>query len=328
MRTPAPTDRATDPEVHWPRTKKTGRLSDPFYLRRWMRGSRSRSGGLERFRALGFDRRNWRSGLQLSDQIEQHVAAVEQLRRGHAHLLARRALLFRRRANLHRRRRVALGRARDQSEIRGGRIDGSRILGRSRRDRRRRGSRSLGRRKDGRERAVQLPAHALDLTHLRHTLLHRLRGRLDSDRYVFGHLDHVVRCRLRLIGELANFSSNDREATSRFACSRRFDRRVEREEIRLLCDPAHRDHELVDLARARVQLANLAGRLLDDRANVEKDLERTIDVDSLGLSLSFDRARQSVHFLRAANEVVATRADTIQCFVHLAQLRDLGLGAV
>ena len=67
-------DRPRDDVVE---AKKTGRLSDPFYLWRRMRGSRSRPGGLERLRALGFDRRDWRGGLQLSDQIQQHVAAVE-----------------------------------------------------------------------------------------------------------------------------------------------------------------------------------------------------------------------------------------------------------
>ena len=58
--------------------KETGRLSDPFYLRRRMRRSRNRFGRLQSLDSFGFDGRNRSRGLELANQIEQYVTAVEQ----------------------------------------------------------------------------------------------------------------------------------------------------------------------------------------------------------------------------------------------------------
>src|SRR4051794_39946387 len=99
--------------------RKKGRLGDLFYCWRLrIRRSEPRSWWLDRLhRNLHLGRSERAVGLELANEILEGVAAVEQLRRRHAHLLAGGALLLGRRAHLHCCGGVALGGARDESEV-------------------------------------------------------------------------------------------------------------------------------------------------------------------------------------------------------------------
>src|SRR5205814_9706857 len=114
------------------------------------------------------------------------------------------------------------------------------------------------------------------------------------------------------VGHLSYFPRRRRESPARFTSTRRFDRGVERQKIRLLGDSADRDDELVDLTCTGIELAHLCGGLLDDRAHVEKNLERAVDLDALRFSLGFDCAGESVHLLGATDEVIAAGANAIE----------------
>ena len=147
---------------------------------------------------------------------------------------------------------MTLGRARDQTEVGGGRIDRARILRRRRGHCRRSRASSLRRPENRRERVIQLAAHALYLTHLRHALLHRLRCRGNARRHAVGHLHYIISRRLRLVGQLSYFPRHHREPSARFARTRGLDGGVQREKICLLGNPADRDDKLVDLGGTRV----------------------------------------------------------------------------
>ena len=90
--------------------------------------------------------------------------------------------------------------------------------------------------RDRAERGVDVARHALDLADAARARFHRARARRDARRHDAGHLHDVVRRLLRLLGELAHFVGDDGETAARVAGARGFDRRVEREQVRLIGD--------------------------------------------------------------------------------------------
>ena len=73
----------------------------------------------------------------------------------------------------------------------------------------------------------------------------------------------LLRCALGFFRELSDLVSDDGEALALLTCARRFDRGVEREQIRLLGDAGDRRDDLADFLRALTELFDDLRRLVD-----------------------------------------------------------------
>ncbi len=97
---------------------------------------------------------------------------------------------------------------------------------------------------------------ALDLGHDRLDLTRRLHNRL---------------------GKLADLAGDDAEALARLARSRRLDRGVQCEYLRLVSDAVDHDEHLADLLAPLAELQDLAGRRLGARLDLLHGVERVHD---------------------------------------------------
>ena len=106
----------------------------------------------------------------------------------------------------------------------------------------------------------------------------------------------------RALGELAHFVGDDREAAAVFAGACGFDRRVEREQVRLIGDGVDRLDDRADAVRRDAELPHLR----DGHADVVGDLARRRDEPFHGDAAVF---RLAVHFqesCEASPALVAT----------------------
>src|SRR5213080_3734050 len=100
------------------------------------------------------------------------------------------------------------------------------------------------------------------------------------------HADpHLLRGAGALLGELPHLVGHDAEAQAVLPRARRFDRRVQGEEVGLAGDPGDRVDELSDFSRAQLQRAGRAGHLIEVVAESHEQLARPRDLLAMALRL-------------------------------------------
>ena len=190
------------------------------------------------------------------------------------------------------------------------------------------GTGPLGGPADRFERAIDVGRHPFDLTDAGRTALHRLSGRPHPSCHDRRKLHHVVGGLLRLIGELADLVGDDRESTPGGAGARGLDRRIEREQVGLLGDPAHDADEPIDALGGRVELAHLACRAVHRLADLDEQRARPLDLGALLTCLPFDLGRKIGDLLGTGPHLVRPLTDRLERSVGIAQRRHLHLGAL
>ena len=125
-----------------------------------------------------------------------------------------------------------------------------------------------------------------------------------------------------------------RRSRGRRAGARRFDGRVQREQVRLLGDRAHRLHEPVDVGGRRVERRRTSRVALSTRAlHVAQDAERALDLDALRRSRRLDvpapgcsPRRSAAITPSAASRIACSASSTVRSWRHLrlGAVRDVG----
>ena len=103
---------------------------------------------------------------------------------------------------------------------------------------------------------------------------------------------------------LRTSSATHGEAFAGLPRARRFDGGIEREQVRLLGDAAHRFDEAIDVGRGRVQRLHLSRGRLNRIAHVGKDPEGAHDLHALLVCRARDSTGEHVHLLGAAQHAV------------------------
>ena len=179
---------------------------------------------------------------------------------------------------------------------------------------------------------IDLAHDARDLSHAAHDLFHGRACLIDQSGADLYLIDRVADKCLDLLGgvgralrEVAHLGGDDCKAAALFASARRFDRRVEREDVGLEGDPVNDADDVDDLARGLVDRAHCLHDLGDDfatffghcagRRGKAVGFLAVLCVLANGVAQLFDGARALVErgslFFGAAGKILVADSDLL-----------------